>query len=294
MSESWKGKSKGMRWGYQIFVAILRNFGVLTAYFLLRFVAFYYFIFSFKTTKPLFSYFHNRLGFSPFKSILKIYKSYYLIGQSIIDKVVMMSGIPNPFTFNFDGEENLQKMVDLKRGGLLISGHVGNWEIAGHLLKRLQTTINIVLFDGEREQIKEYLEGITGKRNVKMIVIKNDLSHIYAISDALANNELVCMLADRFVEGNKTLSTDFLGAKAHFPMGPFVLAAKFKVPISWVFSVKESPTHYHFFASEIQEYGHLKKDVIMQTMLNDFVAQLENKVKSYPEQWFNYYDFWKV
>jgi predicted LPLAT superfamily acyltransferase len=290
---SWKGESKGMTWGYKIFVVILRNFGVLTAYFLLRFVAFYYFIFSFKTTKSLYSYFHKRLGFSAFKSILKIYQSYYLIGQSIIDKVVMMSGITNPFTFNFDGEENLQKMVDMKRGGLLISGHVGNWEIAGHLLKRLETTINIVLFDGEREQIKEYLDGITGKRNVKMIVIKNDLSHIYAISDALANNELVCMLADRFVEGNKTLTTDFLGAKAHFPMGPFVLAAKFKVPISYVFAVKESPTHYHFFASEIQEYGHLKKDVIMQTMLNDFVAQLENKVKNYPEQWFNYYDFWK-
>ena len=69
-----------------------------------------------------------------------------------------MSGIPNRFTFNFDGEENLRKMVELGKGGLLLSAHIGNWEIAGHLLKRLNTKINIVMFDGEVQQIKAYLD----------------------------------------------------------------------------------------------------------------------------------------
>ena len=61
------------------------------------------------------------------------------------------------------------------------------------------------MFDGEQEQIKEYLASVTGKKMVNIIFIKNDLSHIYEISDAFTNNELVCMHADRFVEGNKTL-----------------------------------------------------------------------------------------
>ena len=137
---------------------------------------------------------------------------------------------------------------------MLLSAHIGNWDIAGHLFKRLETRINIVMFDGEHEQIKEYLEVVTGKKSVNIIVIKNDLSHIYAISDAFKNNELVCMHADRFIEGNKTLTTDFLGEKARFPMGPFLLASTFKVPVSFVFAVKESKLHYHFFASEIKEY----------------------------------------
>ena len=62
-----------------------------------------------------------------------------------------------------------------------------------------------MMFDGEHQQIKEYLDGVTGKANVHVIVIKNDLSHIYEISEALKNNELVCMHADRFIEGNKTI-----------------------------------------------------------------------------------------
>ena len=290
---AWQGKSKGTPFGYRIFVWVLKTFGVLPAYFLLRFVVLYYFFFSFKASRQIYLLYRHKLGYSWFLSITKLYKNYFLLGQSIIDKVVVMSGIKNNFSFDFDGEDNLHKIAAMQKGGILLSAHIGNWDVAGHLFKRLDTRINIVLYDGEHEQIKKYLEGVTGKRNVNIIVIKNDLSHIYAISDAFAKNELVCMHADRFLEGNKTLNADFLGSPARFPMGPFLLASKFKVPVSFVFAVKESKLHYHFFASKIKDYSTFAKNEVMQEMLNDYAAEMEQKFKQYPEQWFNYYNFWK-
>jgi len=290
----WQGKSKGTPLGYRIFVWVLKSFGVLPAYFLLRFVVLYYFFFSFKASRQIYLLYRHKLGYKLISSITKVYKNYYLLGQSIIDKVVVMSGIKNKFTFEFDGEENLRIIAKMQKGGILLSAHIGNWDVAGHLFKRLETPINIVLYDGEHEQIKEYLEGVTGKRNVNIIVIKNDLSHIYAISDAFIKNELVCMHADRFMQGNKTMTADFLGEQARFPMGPFLLASKFKVPVSFVFAVKESNLHYHFFASPIKDYSGSAKEAIMQEMLNDYAIEMEKKLKQYPEQWFNYYNFWKL
>ena len=290
---AWQGKSKGTPLGYRIFVWVLKTFGVLPAYFLLRFVALYYFFFSFNASRQIYSLYRNKLGYGRLASISKLYKNYFLLGQSIIDKVVLMSGIKNNFSFNFDGEENLVKIAELKKGGILLSAHIGNWDIAGHLFTRLQTPINIVLYDAEHEQIKEYLEGVTGKRNVNIIVIKNDLSHIYAISDAFAKNELVCMHADRFLPGNKTVTTAFLGHDAKFPIGPFLLAATFKVPVSFVFAVKETKLHYHFFASKIKDYSSLSKDRLIPEMLNDYAREMETKLKNYPEQWFNYFNFWE-
>ena len=290
---SWQGKSKGTPLGYRIFVWVLKTFGVLPAYFLLRFVVLYYFFFSYKASRQIYSLYRRKLGYSRATSLNKLYKNYYLLGQSIIDKVVLMSGIKNNFSFDFDGEENLLNIAAMQKGGILLSAHLGNWDVAGHLFTRLHTRINIVMYDGEHEKIKEYLEGVTGKRNVNIIVIKNDLSHIYAISDAFAKNELVCMHADRFIEGNKTLTTRFLGEEARFPMGPFLLASKFKVPVSFVFAVKESKLHYHLFASPVIDYTGISKDALMQQMLNDFAAEMEYKTKKYPEQWFNYYDFWE-
>lgn len=288
----WQGKSKGNKAGYKIFVWVLRNFGIFPAYLLLRLVVFYFFLFSYRSSRQIYSLYRRKLGYSSITSISKLYRNYYLLGQSIIDKVVVMSGIKNNITYHFDGEENLMEIVAAQRGGMLLSAHIGNWDIAGYLLKRLDTRIHIVIFDGEHEQIKEYLATVTGKKSVNIIFIKNDLSHIYEISDAFKNNELVCMHADRFLEGNKTLSNDFLGEMARFPMGPFVLTSTFKVPVSFVFAVKERHLHYHFYASKIKSYDHLEKAGVAQEILRDFAKEMEVKVKKYPEQWFNYYNFW--
>ncbi|NOU39112.1 MAG: lipid A biosynthesis acyltransferase [Ferruginibacter sp.] len=289
---AWQGKSRGNKFGYQLFVWILKTFGVLPSYFILRIVAFYFFLFSTKANKNTFYLYRHRLGYGWLKSITKIYTNAFLLGQSIIDKVVLMSDIKNNFTFNFDGEANLREIVALQKGGILLSAHIGTWDIAGHLLKRLNTVINIVIFDGEQAQIKNYMDKITGKKSIKIIVIKNDLSHIYAISDAFKNNELLCMHADRFLEGNKTISTKFLGKEAKFPIGPFVLASTFKVPVSYVFAVKENKLHYHLFASKIKNYDGQIKDIVIKNMLTDYAAEMEIKVKKYPAQWFNYFNFW--
>lgn len=289
----WQGKSRGTTFGYRIFVSVLKNFGVTPAYWLLFFVALYFWLFSYKSSKPLFHYFHQKLGYSRIKSLRKLYTNYYLFGQTLIDKVVVMAGISNKFTYHFDGEENLHKIIALKKGRLLLSAHLGNWEIAGHLFKRLSTPINIVMFDGEHRQIKNYLEQVTGKRNMNIIVIRDDLSHIYAINEAFKKNELVCMHADRFVEGTKSINGNFLGETARFPLGPFVLAATFKVPVSYVFAFKETNRHYHLFASELKEYKGASKEMITNEILTDFIWHMEKKVKQYPEQWFNYYNFWQ-
>ncbi|MBC7902167.1 MAG: lipid A biosynthesis acyltransferase [Gemmatimonadaceae bacterium] len=290
---AWQGRSKGTTLGYRIFVSILSRFGVAPGYLLLRFVALYYFLVSYKSSKPIYSYFRSKLGYSVPGALMKLYQNYYRFGQSIIDKVVIMAGMSNKFTYEFDGEENLHKIAQQGKGGLLLSAHLGNWEIAGHLLKRLSAKINIVMYDGEHQQIKQYMEQVTGKRNMNIIVIKEDLSHIYAISDAFKREEFVCMHADRFLEGNKTMKASLLGHPAKFPAGPFVLAATFRVPVSFVYAFKETNTHFHLYASTEKIYSNPAKNEMMQEMLNDYVVEMEKKVKQYPEQWFNYYDFWK-
>lgn len=290
---SWQGKSKGTPLGYSIFVAIIKKLGVRPAYFLLAVVALYYFLFSYKTSKPIYRFYRQRFQYGRITSLIKLYKNYYLLGQTLIDKIAIMSGSGQQYSFNFDGEEHLRSITALQKGGLLLSAHIGNWEIAGFLLKRLNTRINIVMFDGEHQKIKEYLASVTEKNTAHIIVIKNDLSHIFEIAEALKNNELVCMHADRFVEGNKTIAHEFLGDKANFPVGPFLLALKFRVPVAFVFAMKETTFHYHFSSTDAKEYDVKEKDVFIAQVLDDFTKAMEEKVKVYPEQWFNYYDFWK-
>lgn len=264
--------------------------GVRPAYGLLRVVAGWYFVFS----KPvLYGFYRNRLHFGRLKSLRSLYLNYYQFGQTLIDKVVLMGGIPHRFTFDFDGEEHLHRMAAEGKGGLLLSAHIGNWEIAGHLLQRLQTRIHILMYDGEHERIKTYMQEVTGERTAHIIVLKKDLSHIYEVSDALKAGDLVCIHADRFVEGAKTLHADFMGGSARFPLGPFQLAAAFKVPVSFVYALKEGPLHYHFYASEPRTYDFSDRARGLSEILTGFAASMEKKVRQYPQQWYNYFNFWQ-
>jgi predicted LPLAT superfamily acyltransferase len=291
---TWQGRSQATPLGYRIFVVVLRKLGLSPAYALLRFVAAYYFLFSGKSTRVLLHYFRDRLGYSGWKAKKAVYSTYYQFGQTLIDKVAVMAGLNPDLSFDFDGEEWLHQMVKEGRGGLLLSAHVGNWEIAGHLLKRLKAPINVVMYDGEEQQIKEYLETVTGVRNMKLILIRDDMSHIFAINQALERNELVCIHADRFLEGNKTHSAQFLGKTANFPLGPFLLAASLQVPVSFVYAFKESNRHYHFFASPPVHYTSGTRQERLTKALQDFVVETEQKLRLYPTQWFNFYDFWKA
>lgn len=287
----WQGKSKANKLGFRIFVWLIQTFGLKPAYLLLRFVSFYYFLFSWKTSVPVYKFYRVGLGFSPFKSARKLYENYYVFGQTLIDKTAVKAGIQANFTFDFIGEHHLRKMVAEKKGGLLFSAHAGNFEAAAHLLNRLETKINIVLFDGESEEIKNYMESVTGQNPHNLIFIKNDFSHIYKINQALALNEIICFTADRYMPGGKTISTDFFGKPAPFPEGPFRIGLKLNVPVAFVFAFKENNKHYNFYSSELKYFYQSNGDTI-DDILKSFVANFELMVRKYPAQWFNYYDFW--
>ena len=289
MATEWEGKSRGSVLGYKIFVFCIKNLGLRTAYFVLIFVAFYFCFFASKSTKSIYYYFRKRRKNSRLKSVLRVYKSYFVFGQTIIDKIAISSGLRNKFTYHFDGVELLNNILRAKKGGVFISAHVGNFEIAEYFLNELEEniTINLLTTDTEHSDIKAYLESVTSKSNIKFIIIKGDLSHVFEINAALSRNEIICITGDRYVKPSKTLTHNLLGQEAHFPAGPFQLGSRLKVPVIFVYVMKETTKHYHLYAREA-EIKHRDHNALLQS----YTESLEWILKKYPLQWFNYFDFW--
>lgn len=293
----WDGKSHAGLLGYKIFVLLLRYGGLLPAYFVLLFVSTYYYLFSIKSSKHIYKYLRNHIEFGFIKSIFTLYQNYFIFGQTLVDRVAVIAGLSKKFSYDFEGEDYLHQMVKENKGGILISAHIGNWEIAGHLLYRIKAKIHVVMHVAEHEKIKSYLEGVKGSNSMNVIVLKDDFSHIYEICIALSKGEIICMHGDRYMPWSKKLCTDFLGKPANFPEGPFALAVSMKVPVSYVFAMKESLTHYQFSATKPIVYTASKlisKHSLVLRALNEFKVEMEEKIKNHPVQWFNYYDFWSL
>jgi len=288
---SWKGQSKGTPLGYRIFIFLIRFLGIQSAYLLLRFVSFYFSVFS--TKEHQYFYFQKILSQTKWQAFRSIIINNYIFGQVLIDKVAALSGYSKHFTYDFDGEEYLHQMKD---GGFLIGAHMGNWEIAGELLKRLDTKVHILMYENERENIKSLLDRVQSEKTMNIITLSNDMSHIIAIKNAMDNNELVVIHGDRFAQEAPFIQSQLMGKPAKFPYGPYYLIARFNKPVSFVFAFKETSKHYHFFATKPKLYPKVKnindRKLISERILNDYIPHLEDKIKSYPHQWFNFYNFW--
>lgn len=296
--KKWEGKSKGSVKGHQFFVFVLKFLGLRMAYFFLRFVAFYFFVFA-KSTPGVIKYLREIHGFKGWTLYRKTYQVYYLFGQTLLDKVALLAGFKSKFSIIHEGhEENLKKVRALGKGSILLSAHIGNWEIAGQMLEILDTRFNVLMYDNEVAKMKDFMKEVMKKKNFNIISIKDgEMGHLVELHKAFKNNEWVVMHGDRFLPGVATIEKTFMGKKARFPKGPFVMAAKFGVPITIVFAAKDSKRSYHFYALEPLETERAKSDedleLAVQTLSDKYVKAVEEMLKKYPTQWFNFYDFWE-
>jgi len=285
----WDGKTRGSLLGYKIFLFFINFLGLGFAYLLLRAVSYYYFLFAARPKTALLDFYTNELHLPGDKAKKLIRKNFYIFGQTLVDRAAFLIGKDKKFTHVFENEQYLIDIRDAGKGGILLSAHLGNWETAGNLLKgRITPTINIVMLDAEVANIKKYMDLSTGGSRFKVIAIKNDLSHVIAIRNALINNEFVAIHADRYLEGAKFIDLDFLGKKARFPYGPFVIASKFDAPVTFVFAAKDGKYSYHLSATT-PITSKMKPEEIARL----YIVELEKKVRQYPEQWFNYFNFFQ-
>lgn len=285
----WNGKSRGSVLGYKIFLLSIRVFGLRSAYLILWFVTYYYFLFAGEPRRHIMSFYQSALHFDKAYAKKLTRKNFYVFGQTLLDRTAFLIGKDKRFSHSFTNEEVLKEMVEAGEGGILISAHLGNWETAGNLLKhRVTSKINVVMIDAEVQKIKKYLDSSTGGSRFNIIPIREDMSHAVKIYQALKKNEFVAIHGDRFVEGSKTIELDFLGRKAHFPYGPFVIASKYNSPVTFVFAVKESKFHYALSATVP-----IREKCTPEEIASKYVGELERMVKKHPEQWFNYFDYYQ-
>jgi predicted LPLAT superfamily acyltransferase len=284
----WEGKSKGTTTGYKIFIFLIKNIGLNAAYFLLAFVSLYYFVFNQKQTQTIYRYFRDKHQQSMFKSLLNTYRNNFVFGQTIIDKVAIAAGLENKFTYEFDGIENIHQLAKDESAGIMISAHVGNFELAQHFMHGFEKKIHLVTTDEERAAIKSLLDSVMAKPKVEFIIVKEDMSHIFEINRILEEKELIVFTGDRFFPNTKTLEAELLGESAQFPAGPFLLSSRLKTPVLFVYVMRERNKHYHLYARKA-EFKNRDAD----SLLKSYTQSMERILAKYPLQWFNYYDFWK-
>ncbi len=291
----WSGRSKGSALGNWIFVQIIRRFGPLPAYALSALVSFRYALLDRQTGRALRA-FRSHLGLNT--RFAHIYRHVFSFGVNLIDSLAFLTGTSRFLRFSRIGEDRIWELLEGGKGLILLSAHVGNWEVAANLLPHdRELTVNVVMRDNERESIRRVLKPATEKRRVNVIAVSDDaLDTMLRLQAALRRNEVVCFLGDRVMGHEESREMVFLGEKARFPTGPFLIGAITGAPIVTVLTVKKGLrdyVHRAYMSASLEGARGGERSARVDEAMRQFVSTLEQTVREHPYQWFNFYDFWR-
>ena len=280
MERNWAGTTYGNTWMHTWLIRILRFIPIRALYaFVFLFVVPVCLVVN-PANRIIYRYFRSRWGYWALKSALMTYRNFYLFGQVVVDRFAMYAG--KTFDVEVEGKEHYDKLVERPEGFMILSAHVGNYEIAGYTLRSEQKRLNALVFAGEKASVMQNRNKMFAQTNIRMIPIRSDMSHIFEINNALADGEIVSMPADRMLGSAKSFTLPFLQGEAEFPQGPFKIAAAREVSVLAINVMKASFKRYKIYVTPLHE-----------PLPQAYVRELQRVVTMYPEQWYNYFEFWK-
>jgi predicted LPLAT superfamily acyltransferase len=294
-TKDWTGKTGGNTLGQKALLFLFHFHNVTVGYVGLALVVPFYMLFARKGYLAIYRYFRRRHGFGSFKAFYKTYQNHFVFGKCMLDRFAVYAGRRNFFKVEITGNDHFHHLLHSDKGFIVASSHVGNFELSGYLLRQDKKRIYGMVFGEEAREVMNKRAAILERNNICMVPVANDMSHIFVLNEALQKGEIVSMPCDRNFGSSKSVACNFLNGKADFPQGAFALAAMFDVPIIAIFVMKESVSKYHVYVKSLSSEGfeNLNKRGKISGFAQSFATELENIVRKYPEQWFNFYDFWK-
>lgn len=194
--------------------------------------------------------------------------------------------------------EPLERALVAGSGAILISPHLGTWELGGLGLADLGYRVNVLTYREPDEQVNEQRRRIREERGIGVIYVDRDDTSPLAIIEAvnaLRRNEIVCLIGDRDGSSN-TVTVPFFDRPTPLPAGSAHLALATGAPVIPVFVVLEHDGRYATLMEEPIYFqaipGH-NREVLQQGMTR-LVAVFERYIRQYPDQWYNFFEFWNT
>jgi predicted LPLAT superfamily acyltransferase len=289
--KQWAGSTYGSGWMHMCLIRSLRFIDVRFLYLFSAIFVIPVCLVLNESRKTAYHYFRRILGYGRCKAAWSVYVNHCLFGQVVIDKFAMYAG--KRFDVEVDGMQYFNELASRDEGFLHLSSHIGNYEIAGYTLVSERKTINAVVYAHEKATVMENRNNMFVKTNIKMITLKEDMSHLFEIDEAVCGGDIVSFPTDRFMGQAKCVECDFLGRPAKFPQGPFSVAAMRGLDVLAVNVMKTGAKKYHIYVTPLHYDKQQPRKEQIRQLSQAYVTELEKRVLQYPTQWYNFFDFWK-
>ncbi len=184
----------------------------------------------------------------------------------------------------------LERAMAPGRGVILVSGHVGNWELAATYIAARGVPIDAIARGMANPLSDSYIRRTRERLGIR---IMHDSEAVRRVPRALRAGHAVGVLSDQATVGLASTYVPFFGRPAKTPRGAAVFALRAGVPVVFVAAIRRLDGRYDFLCEEIEVTHSDDRERDTDRIMERFSAALERTVREHPGQYFWQHRRWK-
>jgi lauroyl/myristoyl acyltransferase len=203
-------------------------------------------------------------------------------------------------SFTSQGFEHLKAAARNRSGGIILMSHLGNWEVAIHLLRKALPKIELLLYMGakEKEAIERMQKEDLTQAGVRVIALDRDGGSPFDIVEGLRvlnGGGFVSMTGDViWHQAQRSIRVTFLGHEVSVPETPYRLSLASGAPLFIFFSYQTQKAGFHFVSSDpvhLHAASGGKRAEAVRSAAQTYADILEEAVREHPFEWYHFEPF---
>jgi KDO2-lipid IV(A) lauroyltransferase len=191
-------------------------------------------------------------------------------------------GTPSP-EVEVEGYEHLETAQAARRGAILLTAHLGNWEVGAVLVRRLGFPVTVVVLPHLDPQTDRLFNRQRERCGIHVVPLGRDAAH--ESLRQLREGQLLGLIGDR-VFARRGIQIPLFGRSVILPIGPALLSLRSQAPVVPIFCIREAPWKFRLsFESPIWPAGGRLRDGAVHAMTAAYATALERYVRRFPSQW---------
>jgi len=295
LNQDWRDRPEvGSGLALRLTVLVARFFGRPILRLVLYPITFYFFLFRHKERAASRDFLTRVYSRPPRRR--EIFRHFLTFSGVIADRVYFLTNEIDRFPVTLHNIPEMQELVDMRKGGLVLAAHLGSFEAARILgVKVSDVVLRVVLDRSINPKLMNQLEALDSDLSDAVIDAGGSSAALgLKIAEAFDRGEWIGFLADRYRPGDRTTEVDLLGGKIRLPLGPLIIAATFKVPLVAIFPIYMNggyEIHCEILSSSF-DLPRENRDAELQIYAQLFARNMEKYIRLAPCNWFNFYKYW--
>jgi len=190
-----------------------------------------------------------------------------------------------------EGKEDIDRVLQEGKGGVLVGGHFGNWELMGAALVQMGYPVSFLVGEQHNKRIDDMMN--RNRERMGAGIIHMGIA-VRGVIKVLRNNGIIALLSDQDA-GREGVFVDFFGRPSSVHQGPAVFALKMGSPVIFMNAVRLPEGRMRIVLKAVKSDGlNEATPENVRKVTQAYTTLLEKAIRQYPDHWFWMHRRWKT